>query len=81
MKAELIDTIKKRYHRGWLLIVVDKMDESTTTPISGRVLSHSPHRDEVYHNLFSLRERRNILVEYSEDKLPQGDVAAFLEGL
>jgi len=77
MKSEKIEKIKKRFHREWLLIAIDKIDESTTTPISGKIIAHSPHRDEVYRKLSSLRRRQNILVEYSEDKLPKGYAAAF----
>lgn len=77
MKSEKIEAIKKRFHREWLLIAVDKIDESATTPISGKLLAHSPHRDEIYQKLLSLKRRRNMLVECSEDRLPKGYVAAF----
>lgn len=77
MLTQKIERIKKRFHREWLLIAVDKVDESTTTPISGRLIVHSPHRDEVYRKLLSLKRKRDILVEYSEDKLPKGYAAAF----
>ena len=78
MKYEKIKTIKKRFHREWLLIQVNKMDEATTTPISGRLITHSPHRDEIYSKLIPLKNRKWLaLVEYSEDKLPKGYAAAF----
>ncbi len=77
MKTQKIEAIKKRFHREWLLIAVDKVDEATTTPISGRLITHSPHRDEVYRKLFSLPRKSDILVEYSEDGLPPGYAAAF----
>lgn len=77
MKSEKIETIKKRFHREWLLISVDKIDESTTTPISGKIISHSPYRDKIYRKLLSLTKKHNVLVEYSEDKLPKGYAAAF----
>lgn len=77
MKTEKIETIKKRFHRQWLLIAVDKVDEATTTPISGKLIAHSPHRDEIYRKLLSSRQRHNILVECSEDRLPEGYAAAF----
>ena len=76
-KPEPIKTIKKRYHREWLLVAVKEMDESTTTPISGRLISHSPHRDEIYQKLLKLPKRENILIEYSDDSLPKGFAAAF----
>ena len=75
--SQKIESIKKRFHREWLLIAVDEVDESTTTPLTGRLLAHSPHRDEVYRKLFSLRKKRNILVECSADSLPPGYAAAF----
>lgn len=77
MRAQKIETIKRRYHREWLLIAVDKMDEATTTPLTGRLLAHSPHRDEVYRKLPSLQRKHEVLVEYSEDSLPKGYAAAF----
>lgn len=77
MYSQNIETIKKRYHREWLLIAVDKVDDSTTTPISGRIIMHSPHRDEIYQRLLFLKRKNNLLVEYSEDKLPKGYAAAF----
>jgi len=77
MKIENIEKIKKRFHREWSLVAVDKVDEATTTPLSGKLIAHSPHRDEVYRKLFSLKRRHNILVECSEDRLPKGYAAAF----
>lgn len=75
-----IADIKKRFHREWLLVAVDKMDEATTTPISGKLIAHSPRRDDIYRRLLSLRRKRNILVEYSEDRLPKGFAVAFYMG-
>ena len=77
MKSQKIEAIKKRFHRQWLLIAVDKIDESTTTPISGRLIAHTHHRDEIYKKLLSLKRRWPVLVSYSEDTLPKGFVAAF----
>ncbi|MFA4888975.1 MAG: hypothetical protein WC628_05330 [Candidatus Omnitrophota bacterium] len=78
MRSQKIEAIKKRFHRQWLLIQVDKMDESSTTPISGKLLFHSPHRDEIYHKLLPIKNRKWLaLVEYSEDRLPKGFAAAF----
>ena len=80
MRSQKIEKIKKQYHREWLLISVDKVDESTTTPISGRLIAHSPHRDEIYQKLMEFSKRKSalkVLVEYSEDALPKGYAAAF----
>ena len=72
-----IQTIKKRYHREWLLIAVDKIDEATTTPISGKVIVHSPHREDIYQMLLKPPKAKKLLVEYSEDSFPKGYAAAF----
>ena len=77
-KSYTIETLKKRYHKQWLLIEVAKMDESTTTPISGYLIKHSPHRSEIYQLMMKPRGKKRILVEYSEDKLPKGFAVAFL---
>ena len=70
-----IEQLRRRFHREWLLIAVDDVDETTTTPRRGRLLAHSPHQDELY-----ATERRVgglTLTVYSEDQLPQGFAAAF----
>ncbi len=77
MKSQSIKIIKKQFYREWLLIAVDKLDESTTTPLTGRLLAHSPHRDEVWTKLRKMRRPKLPLIEYSEDNLPQGFIAAF----
>lgn len=77
MKIEKIQTMKKRFHREWLLIAVDKFDKATTTPVSGRVIAHSPHREDIYHILLKPLKARKLLVEYSEDSFPKGYAAAF----
>jgi len=77
MKSEKIKTIKKRYSHEWLLIAVDKIDDSTTTPVSGTVVAHSPRRDEIYKKLTQPLEVKKLLLEYSEDTFPEGFAAAF----
>jgi len=77
MKSEKIEKIKKRFHREWLLITVDKIDEATTTPVSGRLIAHSPHRDEIYQMLLKPPKVKKLLIEYSEDSFPDGYAAAF----
>ena len=76
-KSRKIESIKKQYRREWLLIAVDKVDESTTTPLTGRLLAHSLCRDEVYQKLLVGKRKWPVLVFYSEDTLPKGYVAAF----
>ena len=75
MNSQPIEQLRKRFSREWLLIAVDAMDPATTTPLRGRLLAHSPHRDEIY-----VKERavRGLtLTVYSDDRLPQGYAAAF----
>jgi hypothetical protein len=77
MKSQKIEAIKKRFRREWLLIAVDKFDEETTTSIAGRLLAHSPHKDEVWGALKKMRRPKHPLVTYSENDLPKGYAAAF----
>ena len=78
MKSQKIEKLKKSFHREWLLIAIDQLDETTTTPISGKLIAHSPHRDEIYQQLIKKSPKtKKILVEYSEDSFPKGYVAAF----
>lgn len=76
-KSDKIESIKKRYTREWLLIAVDKSDASTTTPISGKLIAHSPHREDIYQKLITPPKVKKLLVEYSEDTFPEGFAAAF----
>lgn len=76
MKSLPIEEIRRRYKREWLLIVVDKMDETTTTPLRGHLLVHSPHRDEV--DRASIKYPKPALVVFSEDTLPPGYTVVFV---
>jgi len=75
-KSQKIETLRKRFHKEWLLIEVDKIDESTTTPLTGRLLAHSKNRDEIYKKQLEYKDKLVCLC-YSEDKLPQGYALAF----
>lgn len=77
MKTQKIETIRKKFHREWLLIAIDKMDELTTTPLTGRLLAHSPHRDDIYR--FDMKYKSHTLTVYSDDGFPKGYAAAFYE--
>ena len=74
---ERIDDLRKRFHREWLLVAIDEMDEETTTPVRGHILAHSPHRDEIYRR--DSKSKQHTLTVYSEDRLPEGYAAAFHE--
>ncbi len=74
-KIDSIDHIRQRYKREWLLIAIEKMDKATTTPLRGRLLAHSPHRDDV--DRASIKYPKPALVVFSEDTFPPGYAAAF----
>lgn len=74
-RSESIEKIRKRFRQQWLLIAIDKIDKKTTKPKTGKLLAHSPRRDEV-HNVM-LRRKGLALVTYSDDKLPAGYAVAF----
>ena len=75
MKTLDIQKLRKKFHNEWLLVAVDKMDESTTTPLKGHLLAHSKDRDEIYQKM--LRYKRGTYLTYSEDSLPKGYAVAF----
>ena len=75
MKPQRIETIRKRFRREWLLIAVDRVDPRTQVPIRGRLLAHSPHREEIYDRL--AKAKGLALALYSETTLPQGYAVAF----
>lgn len=76
MKSQPIEQIRRRYKREWLLIAVDELDESTTTPRRGRLLAHDKDRDALYDQLLRVKVRLP-LVTYSEDGPPKGYAVAF----
>lgn len=70
-----VEQIRRRYRNEWLLIAVDEVDETTTTPRRGHLLAHSPRRHEIYAR--SRRYARPAVIVYSEDTFPKGFAAAF----
>ena len=75
MKTEKIEAIRKQFHREWLLIALGKVDKSTTIPLTGCLLGHSSHRDEIYTK--SKNYKKPALIVYSENGFPKGYAAAF----
>lgn len=73
--SQKIEQLRKKYKREWLLIAIDKMDERTTTPLTGRLIFHSPHRDEV--DKKSMKVRGHALIIHSDRAFPKGYAAAF----
>ena len=74
-RSESIKKIRRRFKRQWLLIAVDRLNEATTTPLTGRLLAHSPHREDIHDA--SLRRRGLALITYSGDRLPAGYAVTF----
>lgn len=68
MRCESIQNIRRRFHREWLLIKVEKLDHYTTKPLLGQLVAHSPDREEIYQK--SVYYKGLTLIDYSEDKLP-----------
>lgn len=71
----LIEQIRRRYKRQWLLCAVDQMDPRTQEPIRGRLLAHSPRREEIYDRM--VKAGGLTVTIYSEKSLPQGYAIAF----
>ena len=78
IKTEKIKTIEKRFHHSpeWLLIDVDKMDEATTIPLYGRLITHSRNREKVYQLLLKSPQIKRPFIEYTGKPLPRGFAAA-----
>ena len=76
-KSLPIDEIRKKFRtkREYLLIKVDKFDKSRTKALTGHLLAHSPHEDEIMR--LSIKHRGLTLVEFSENKLPANTVVLF----
>lgn len=64
-KTQNIEVLRKQFKHEWLLIKIDKMDESTTTPLTGHLLAHSPSRDEVYK--IANHHKGHLMTLYSDD--------------
>ena len=75
MKPEPIEKIRKRYKKEWLLISVDKMDDARTVPLTGRLLAHSPRRDDIDGR--ALKAKGLTMSLFSEKNLPRGYELAF----
>lgn len=65
MKREKIEGIRKKFNNQWLLIAVDEVDKSTGVPTIGRLIAHSPSREEIHKA--SKKYTGLAYVVYSED--------------
>ncbi len=63
-----IDDIRKNFHREWLLIAIDSLDQKTTTPLTGHLIAHSAHQEDILKE--SITYKGLALVDYSEDEPP-----------
>ena len=70
ISTEKIDAIRRRCCKRpeWLLIRVHKTDPVTSNALTGRLLAHSPDRDEILRA--SLKYKGSILIDCSIQKLP-----------
>ena len=75
MKTQPINRIRRRFHREWLLIAVDRLDPRTQEPLTGRLVAHSPHREDIYDRL--VKTRGLTMALYSDTSLPHGYAVAF----
>ena len=76
MKIQKIEDIRKQFRHEWLLIAVDKMDDATTTPLTGRLIAHSPDPLEIHKVAM---QRRELLTTLYSDDWPE-DLAACFHG-
>ena len=74
-KNESISKIRNRFKKEWLLIHIEETNPSTLEPVSGKLLMHSPRKDEVERKARSVRG--HILVIHSTPGLSKGYAAAF----
>ncbi len=75
MESRPIEQMRKRFKREWLLVGVDRLNPHTQVPLRGRLLAHSPHRDEIYRRWVKAKGLSVVL--YSDKTLPQGYAVAF----
>ncbi len=74
-KSETISKILKRYKNEWLLIELDRVDERTSKPKTGRLIQHSPRKEDLLQTMTTHPGR--LFSVYSGPILPAGFRAAF----
>jgi len=60
--------IVEKYRDEWVLIVYEELDEDLNVK-KGKVIAHSPRKDEIYARLSETRGK-NVAIEYT-GKLPE----------
>lgn len=78
MPSQKIEDIREQFHNEWLLIAVEKMDDSTTTPLTGHLLAHDPDPLEIHKA--ALVEKGLLATLYSDD-WPEDLAACFYCGI
>lgn len=74
-QVQRIGQLRQRFPKEWLLIVVDRFDPRTTTPVTGRLLAHSKLRDPLEKR--AAHTQGLVYLVFGSDTLPQGYAAAF----
>lgn len=65
MKKQTIEKIRQQFHKEWLLIAVDEVDQSTGTPIRGTLLGHSQSVEVLWEEAENHTEP--VMVLFSDD--------------
>lgn len=71
-----IAAIKQRYPDEWVLVVDCMLDEKTTTPLRGRVFTHSKSREEIDRALEKLQSRATYV--FNTGEIPKDVAILFL---
>jgi len=66
--------IQKKYRNQWVLVQFSKLDKDLRVK-DGKVLAHSPNKEEIYKALLRTRDK-NVSIEYCGE-LPQDLVVMF----
>jgi len=66
--------IQKKYRNQWVLVEFSKLDKDLRVK-DGKVLAHSPNKEEIYKALLLTRDK-NVSIEYCGE-LPQDLVVMF----
>ena len=75
--SEYITHIKKRFRRAeWLLVDVVTIDKKTAAPLTGRLIAHSPKRDDVWDSLLKSPQIKRPYILCSRTRLARSLGAA-----
>jgi len=71
--VELVSEMMARYLDEWIFFEVVKDDEYER-PYKGRLIAHSPDRDEIHRIVMERRDVYHIAVWYTGQLAPEGDL-------